>query len=104
MTRSGRPMGHTARTNIRAMLATSDLCWICHHPGARTGDHIIAGPQWLALHGTMHGYDDPTNLAPAHGTGGNHQTGWDNPCPTCGQRCNQVKRDRPITMLNRTPW
>jgi hypothetical protein len=102
--RSGRNMTYTARTNIRTMLATTDLCWLCHHGGARTGDHIITAPNWLTLHGTMDGYDNPDNLAPAHGTGGNRQTGWTNPCPVCGQLCNQARGAKPIAPLGRTPW
>jgi hypothetical protein len=97
-------MTHTARRNIQQMLAVTDLCWLCHHYGARTGDHIIAAKDWLTMHGSMDGYDNPENLAPAHGTGGNRTTGWDNPCPVCGRRCNQVRNARPVATLNRTPW
>ena len=73
-----------SRVNSRAiqqrnkrMLAASDVCHICGHPGSDAIDHVVA----LARGGT----DDPSNLKPAHHT---------EPCPTCGIKCNRVKSDR----------
>ena len=100
--RSGRNMTHTARTNIRNMLAQTDTCWLCGHGGARTGDHITAHADWLRMYGTLDGFDDPDNLAPAHGTLGN--TGLVNRCPICGQLCNQAKGAKTVQPLGRTPW
>jgi hypothetical protein len=65
--RQGRPW----RRKRGAVLAASDVCWICGHAGADSVDHVEA----LALGGDALDLD---NLAPAH-----HQ-----PCPTCRRRCN----------------
>lgn len=65
--RQGRPW----RRMRAAVLAASDVCWICGHQGADSVDHLHP----LARGGSAL---DPSNLAPAH----------HNPCPTCGRRCN----------------
>lgn len=59
-----------------AVLAQSDRCHICGHPGSQSVDHLEARADapWRAL--------DPSNVAPAHGVQG---------CPTCGRRCNQER-------------
>lgn len=43
-----------------AILATSDVCWLCGQPGADTVDHVVARVDGGAVM-------DPTNLRPAHG-------------------------------------
>lgn len=53
--RTGRPW----RRVRAAVLATSDVCWICGRPGATTVDHVVA----LALGGDPL---DRDNLRPAH--------------------------------------
>lgn len=72
------------RTNTRAqqaenkrILAASNVCHICGHAGADEVDHVTA---W-----SRGGRDDPSNKKPAHGQ---------QPCPTCGIRCNRVKSDK----------
>jgi len=57
-------------------------CHICGHEGALQADHLDP----LA-------YDpeqpvDAESMRPAHGAA---QAGSDNPCPTCGRRCNQER-------------
>ena len=73
--RKGRPWERTRR----AILARSNTCHLCGHEGAGEVDHII--PRSLGGNPV-----DPGNLAPAHG--------WKSPCPICGKRCNQVKKNR----------
>jgi 5-methylcytosine-specific restriction endonuclease McrA len=79
------------RTNTRAqqrnnknILATSDLCHICGHPGADAVDHVIP----LARGGD----DSPANKRPAH---------HDVPCETCGHRCNREKGARLVPPVTR---
>ena len=79
--------GHVYRKTVATMLANSDLCWLCGHPGARTADHVISVKAWFALHGSYAGVNHPANLRPAHGTKGR----FNNPCPVCGVLCNQVR-------------
>ena len=60
--------GHAWRQVRAAVLATSDICWLCGKPGANSVDHIIslkamrslppAEQRSLAL--------NPANLRPAH--------------------------------------
>lgn len=57
------------------LLAESDVCHLCGHPGADVIDHL----QPVARGGDPH---DPDNQAPAHGV---------NRCPTCGRNCNGEK-------------
>ena len=79
------------RTNTRAqqrenkrILAASDVCHLCGHPGADAVDHVIP----LA----RGGQDAPANKAPAHHT---------LPCETCGVKCNRVKSDKLIAPVIR---
>jgi 5-methylcytosine-specific restriction endonuclease McrA len=68
---------------VRAqVLAASDVCYLCGHPGSGAVDHVISRklrPD-LAL--------DPANLRAVHGSLSR--------CPYCGGRaCNEAKGDRP---------
>lgn len=74
--------GHRYRRIRAAILAASDTCGICHHPGAGEADLITPvslGGSWL----------DPTNFRPAHGTTSR--------CPICigvngrPRACNQAR-------------
>lgn len=67
--------GAKRQARNRRILAASDVCHICGHPGADAVDHVVA----LARGGSD---VDPTNLRPAH---------HDVPCATCGERCNRAK-------------
>ncbi len=73
MPRSKGRTGKAWRDARIAILAASDVCWWCGHPGADNVDHVIplshGGPPL-----------DPGNLRPAHGV---------NRCPTCRRQCNQ---------------
>ena len=60
------------------LLAESDTCHWCGHPGADTADHLIPPHKGGAK-------ADPDNLAPIHGVAG---------CPTCGRKCNNEKSDK----------
>jgi 5-methylcytosine-specific restriction endonuclease McrA len=77
-----RHVGRPWRRVRARVLATSDLCGLCGHPGAREVDLIIP----LSLGGDPL---DPANLRPAHGTS--------DPCPWCLRACNQSRgnRDQP---------
>lgn len=81
---SKRPTGHARRKAVAYILSLSDICHLCGHPGARQADDVIPRSR---------GGDpnDPNNLLPAHG--GNRRE-IDNPCPTCGKRCNQSRGNR----------
>jgi hypothetical protein len=82
------------RRNREVLLAHSDVCAICGHPGSRTADHIISDPLWPRDPMTgkrLPGFDELGNLQPAHGTMGPYQPA--NPCPTCHRLCNQSKGD-----------
>lgn len=73
-----RATGRSTRTFRRArgaVLAQSDGCVVCGHGGSDSVDHVIPLSERPDL------ADDPENLAPCH-----HE-----PCPTCGQRCNNLK-------------
>lgn len=92
MTGSGRSGTGNAmyRRNRLIVLALSDQCGICGHPGSMTVDHIIPPKDWPR---GVRGLDDITNLRPAHGTLGAGR-GKVNPCPTCGRLCNQSRGNR----------
>lgn len=60
-----------------ALLAESDTCHWCGHPGADAADHLIPPHKGGAKL-------DPDNLAPIHGVHG---------CPVCGRKCNNEKSD-----------
>lgn len=74
--RKGRPW-REAKAKLHA---TTDLCHLCGHAGAREADHEPPRKVLLAL-----GLDpnDVQYLRAAHGSSC--------PCPTCGQACNQIK-------------
>lgn len=74
--RKGRPW-REAKAKLHA---TSDMCVLCGHAGAREAHHIPARVVLLAQ-----GLDpnDLQYLHPAHGSSCR--------CPTCGQACNQVE-------------
>lgn len=75
------------------MLAASDICWWCSHPGAMQVDHL---DHWGA--GGSNGVE---NLAPIHGNDQRKAGGLDYRCPTCGKSCNQERggsRRPPQTM------
>jgi 5-methylcytosine-specific restriction endonuclease McrA len=70
------------------VLATSDVCYLCGHPGSGAVDHVISrkvAPE-LAL--------DPGNLRPVHGSLSR--------CPGCRRACNEEKGDR-ATLAERRP-
>lgn len=69
----------------RAILAESDVCHLCAHPGADTIDHLIPISRG--------GGHDPDNLRPAHGV---------NSCTTCGRRCNQERGNKARTAAGAT--
>lgn len=78
--------GSARQKRNRRLLAASDVCHICGHPGSDAIDHVKAlaratdEAEMVALD------NDPTNLRPAH---------HDVPCPTCDERCNRTKGDKP---------
>jgi hypothetical protein len=82
------------RRNRQLVLAASDICGICGHPGSRTADHIIPAKLWPRdVYGQpLPGMDEPANLQPAHGT---LAPGLLNRCPTCGKLCNQIRNAGP---------
>lgn len=92
---------HVYRKNRAILLAQNTRCALCGHGGAKTADHIIDDKHWPRdlYHNRLPGFDDLSNLQPAHGTMGGRQP--DNPCPVCGELCNQKKgariRRRPQT-------
>jgi len=72
--RCGRPW-----RRLRAqILAESDVCHWCGHPGANAVDHLVP----ISRGGDPQGRG---NLAPIHGR---------ERCPTCGRACNSVKGNR----------
>ena len=60
----------------RRILAQSDVCHICGHPGSDAVDHVQAFSRTAD--------ESPANLKPAH-----HAA-----CPTCGEPCNLRKSDK----------
>ena len=83
------------RRNRAVLLAASDVCALCGHPGAQTADHIVSAPAWPrgADGKRLPGFDELANLQPAHGSMGAGRDRVQNRCPTCGQLCNQSKGD-----------
>jgi hypothetical protein len=79
--RTGRPW-RRVRLDV---LAASDVCWICGHSGARTIDH---DPPLHILEAQGLDPREPQYLRVAHGSGDYRNP---NPCPVCGQYCNQSK-------------
>lgn len=95
MTGSGRGGTGNAvyRRNRAILLATTDICRICGHPGAQTADHIVPARFWPrdGAGKLLPGLDDLSNLGPAHGTMGAGRTVVQNRCPVCGRLCNQSR-------------
>lgn len=93
---SGRSgTGHARyRRNRAILLASTDICAICGHPGAITADHIIPDKIWRQLFpDDRFGFDELANLQPAHGCFGAGVRTELGRCPTCGRMCNQSKKD-----------
>lgn len=86
------------RRNRAVLLATSDRCGICGHSGAMTADHVIPPHLWPRdeTGKMLPGFDDLSNLRPAHGTMGSGRARVHNPCIQCGGRlCNQSRGKGP---------
>ena len=81
--RNKGPNGHRYREARKALLKRSTICHLCGHDGADQADHL--GPRSL---NPQLDDADITNLAPAHGVNG---------CPTCGEKCNQLKGNKTLT-------
>lgn len=79
-----RMNGWKRQKRNRKVLAASDVCWICGHPGADEVDHVKP----LSRGGS----EDRNNLKPAHGQ---------QPCPTCGEKCNRVKGAKDVAPIFR---
>lgn len=81
------------RRNRAILLAENSLCWLCGHEGAQTADHVIPHKLWPRDdRGRMlPGFNDLTNLCPAHGAMGPGRGTAHNYCPTCGRACNQIR-------------
>ena len=77
------PNGARYRTARAVVLEYDDTCHLCGHAGADQADHVLPRSQNPDMDDA-----DPSNLAPAHGVKG---------CPTCGEKCNQVKGDGTLT-------
>jgi len=91
------------RKNRATILADSDLCWLCGHPGAHTADHVVPYKLWPrdAYGELLPGFNDVANLRPAHGTMGSRLI---NPCPICGKLCNQVRKTRKVISPHSRAW
>lgn len=79
-----RMSGRKRQERNKRILAASDVCHICGHPGADEVDHVQA----LARGGS----EDMSNLRPAHGA---------KPCDTCGEQCNRSKGAKPFAPIIR---
>ena len=80
-----RMTGRKRQERNRRILAASDVCHLCGHPGSDAVDHVHP----LSRGGSD---DDPANLRPAH---------HDIPCPTCGRKCNRLKGDKLMPAIDR---
>lgn len=69
--------------NRAALLAISDVCWLCGHAGAGSADHE---PPLKELRRLGLDPDDMRYMRPAHGALSR--------CPTCGKACNEAKGAR----------
>jgi len=92
------------RKNRATVLSQSDLCWLCGHRGAATADHVITDKEWPrdTTGRKLPGFDDVTNLRPAHGTMGNSKVV--NRCGVCRQLCNQSRGSRPAHSPRSRIW
>jgi 5-methylcytosine-specific restriction endonuclease McrA len=77
------PNGHRYREARRVLLEHNTTCHLCGHAGADQADHVAPRSLNPELDDA-----DPSNLAPVHGVKG---------CPTCGEKCNQVKGNGTLT-------
>lgn len=74
--------GQAARRWVQLVLAEhGDVCHLCLHAGADSGDHVHPRKTHPEL-----AYD-PKNGRPVH-----HK-----PCPVCGLRCNIKRKAKPLT-------
>ena len=80
-----RMSGRKRQERNRRILAASDVCHICGHPGSDSVDHVKALARAADEAEALRLDTDPSNLRPAH---------HDVPCPTCGERCNRAKGDK----------
>jgi 5-methylcytosine-specific restriction endonuclease McrA len=76
----GGPTGRPWRRVRARVLAASDLCYRCGHPGSGAVDHVI--PRTLRPDLAL----DPGNLRAVHGSLSR--------CPWCNRACNEEKGDR----------
>lgn len=77
----GRVGGHRWRKLVAYVLERdASICWLCGHPGADSGDHVVP-----LKHGGAE--LDPENVRAVH-----HRR-----CPTCNRACNQSRNARPVT-------
>lgn len=74
--------GSARQKRNQRLLAASDVCHICGHPGSDAIDHVKALARAKDEAEAKVLDTDPANLQPAH---------HDVPCPTCGERCNRAK-------------
>lgn len=68
----------------RCLAAWGTTCHLCGHGQAESADHLLP----RATHPELTWVLD--NLRPAH-----HRA-----CPTCGVRCNNARKDRPLTAVS----
>lgn len=81
----GKWGGRRAQAWVAAVLDTyGTTCHLCGHDGADTGDHLV--PRSDPARGEALAYV-VANGRPAH-----HK-----PCPTCGKRCNIVRKADALT-------
>ena len=84
------------RRNVALVLALSDLCHLCKHHGAKTGDHIVSVLDWPP---GQPGLNDIANIAPAHGARGPFAPNRCQQCVALGRSglCNQSRGSRSLT-------
>lgn len=84
------------RHNVAEVLALSDLCHLCGHHGAKTGDHLISIRDWPP---GVPGVNSVHNIAPAHGARGPFRANRCEECVALGRNgmCNQSRGSRSLT-------
>jgi 5-methylcytosine-specific restriction endonuclease McrA len=94
------------RRNRAWLLAENTQCALCGHPGARTADHKVTHKDWPRTPDgkLVPGFDDLANLQPAHGAMGAGKATVHNPCPVCGELCNQVRGARRSVRPQTRQW
>jgi 5-methylcytosine-specific restriction endonuclease McrA len=75
--------GDRYRLARKALLEHDDVCHLCGHDGADQADHVLP----RSLNPDID-EADMSNLMPVHGVKG---------CPSCGEKCNQVKGNGTLT-------